>query len=82
MKKLIPLLLLISVALTGCSSNEQSRMEYIERTYKTREIFIQGLGDNGIYIVRLSDGSVLLVERNDLTKPEKLSYRQIFSPIR
>ena len=82
MKKLIPLLLLISVALTGCHSNEQSRMEYIERTFKPREIFPHGHGDNSIYIVRLSDGSILLVERNGTTKPEKLSYRQIFSPNR
>lgn len=81
MKKLI-LLSLLSFALVGCASNEQTRMEYIERTFKTREIFLHGTGENSIYIVRLPDGSVLLVQRSETTKPEKLSYRQIFAPIR
>ena len=80
MKKLILSLSILSLGLVGCSSNDQSRIEWIEQKFKTREIFLYGIRDHSIYIVRLPDGSVLLVQRSNTTTPEKLTYRQIFAP--
>lgn len=80
MKKLILLLSLISLGLVGCSSNDRSRMEYIEQKFKTREI--HPIDGKWVYVIRLADGSVLVVSRYSDETPEKQTYHQIFGPTR
>lgn len=82
MKKLLPFIALLGVLmLSGCEfTSEQQRIEYIEGKYGTKEIWFEQ--NSPYYVVRLRDGSIVLVQRSQEGKVEDLTCRQIFTPLR
>jgi hypothetical protein len=84
MKRLLPLLILFSLLLTGCESHsEQERLDFIREKYKTNEIVVVGISGNsyGDFVFRCPDGSIWTMVRGDSMAPnEALATRQIFAP--